>query len=361
MDSFIYIIFGASGSGKSTLLHEIRTSDIRHTINTKLTSRPKRDYDEDEIETANEDELEKEEFKYQRYGNIYAININQVEDAINRNLNHFIICNDIETIVKLKERFKAKIKVIFLSFDAPRKTIEEIINRRNLSDDKVNLRIQKIDVLYDEFVSNKKLFDHVVLNKFGAPPSQMMIHLRRILESDTGRSAFGFLNIQDELLEINNKISDLETALVNSNATLSSEKQDDYVFIVMAMVDEDPQLIDVLNTIKRTCNGLGKLAERVDDYIHKNEITDKMLGSIKTAEYVVADLTHSRPNVYYELGYAHAYGKNVILTAKSGTKLHFDVRNYNVLFYTTLTELEQKLTDYMSKYDDENKTGASKV
>jgi len=162
-------------------------------------------------------------------------------------------------------------------------------------------------------------------------------------------------------LDINNKISDLETALVNSNATLSSEIQDNYVFIVMAMIDEDPQLIDVLNTIKRTCKELGKVAERVDDYIHKNEITDKMLGSIKTAEYVIADLTHSRPNVYYELGYAHAYGKNVVLTAKTGTKLHFDIRNYNVLFYTTLTELERKLSEYMRKYDKENKIGVSNV
>jgi len=351
MKSFVYIIFGASGSGKSTLLHQIRVSDINHSINTKLTNRPIRDYDDDEIEVERESKIRNNDFWYSRYGNIYAINKKQLEEAIKNKINHFIVCNDVETIVKLKKKYKNNIKVIFLSFDAPRKTISEIINTRNISDDKVKLRIQKIDFLYDEFVANRVLFDHVILNKYGAPPSQMMIHLRRILESDIGDSAFGFINIQNTLLAVNNKISDLETAIINSNINLEAEPQNDYVLIIMPMLKEDKSLIDVLSTLKRTCKSLNKKAERVDDYVHKNEITDKMLGSIKTAEYIIADLTHNRPNVYYELGYAHAYGKKVILIAKEGTELHFYTRNHNVLTYSTLVELEDELTAYIEKYD----------
>lgn len=355
MKSHIYIIFGASGSGKSTLLHEIRSSDIKHSINTKLTSRPKRDYDEDEIESADLKIVKKQKYVYSRYGNTYALNEKQIKDAISKQINHFVICNDIPTIIKLKLEFLENIKVLFLSYDAPKKAISEIIKTRNISDDELNLRVQKIDILYEEFVNNKEIFDQVIINKYGAPPSQMMQHLRRILVADIGQSAFGFSNIQNELLNVYNKISDLETAVTNSNITLQAESEPNYVFIVMAMVEDDPQLIDVLNTMKRACHSLGKKAERVDDYIHKNEITEKMLGSIKSAEYVITDLTHSRPNVYYELGYAHAYGKDVIITAKRGTKLHFDIRNRNVLFYTSLTELENILIEYIKKYEQEKK------
>lgn len=359
MSSYIYIIFGASGSGKSTLLHEIRNSDIKYSINTKLTNRVKRDYDEDEIETTTGTDITSMEFYYSRYGNLYSINNEQIENAIKANENHFVICNDIATILKLKDKFGQKIKVIFLSFDAPRKTITEIIKTKNISDDELNLRLQKIDVLYNEFRDNREIFDYVILNKFGAPPSYMMSQLRRILQSDSGNDAFFFRNIQNELLNVNNKISDLETAIINSSINIKSEAQTNYVFIVMAMSEDHPELIDVLNTIKRSCKSLNKIAERIDDYVHKNEITEKMLGCIKTAEYIVADLTYSRPNVYYELGYAHAYGKDVIITAKTGTTLHFDIRNYQVLFYNTLAELEDKLKIHIEKYEKERNAGAN--
>jgi hypothetical protein len=117
------------------------------------------------------------------------------------------------------------------------------------------------------------------------------------------------------------------------------------VFIIMAMDKKNPLLEDVLNAIKRVCESFGLEAKRSDDIEHSESTTNKIKDRIKAAETLIADLSYDRPNVYYELGYAHGLsrGKDVILLAKEQTKLHFDVKDFNTIFYENITELESKL------------------
>ena len=65
----------------------------------------------------------------------------------------------------------------------------------------------------------------------------------------------------------------------------------------------------------------------------------------KAAETLAADLSYDRPNVYYELGYAHGLGRDeeVILLAKKDSTLHSDDKALNVIFYTGIKELESGL------------------
>ena len=115
------------------------------------------------------------------------------------------------------------------------------------------------------------------------------------------------------------------------------------MFILMAMTKDDPMLKDIHGTIRGVCEAVDMVAERVDDIQYRGTITEKVKGSIQRAEFLVADLTHNRPNVYYEIGYAEALGKEVILTARQETKPHFDVQNLNILFYRNIAELREGL------------------
>ena len=67
---------------------------------------------------------------------------------------------------------------------------------------------------------------------------------------------------------------------------------------------------------------------------------------------MICDISKERPNVYYELGYTHGIGKEVILTAKHGITMPFDIKDYNTIFYRNMTELEDNLSKRISAIID---------
>lgn len=121
------------------------------------------------------------------------------------------------------------------------------------------------------------------------------------------------------------------------------------IFIVMPMLSSDPGLVDVHDSIRVVAQSLGLKAYRVDDLETSGRITDSILEGLRNAAAIVVDLTHSRPNVYYEAGYAHGLGKIPIYIARSGTALEFDVKDYPVIFYENMKALRDRLSRRLKK------------
>ena len=82
--------------------------------------------------------------------------------------------------------------------------------------------------------------------------------------------------------------------------------------------------------------------ERASDISHTRTITDVIVGAINRSRFVVADLTLERPNCYYEVGYAHSIGKQVIILAKEGTTRHFDISTHKWTYWTDYKDLKPK-------------------
>jgi hypothetical protein len=78
----------------------------------------------------------------------------------------------------------------------------------------------------------------------------------------------------------------------------------------------------------------GVEAERGDREVLTKPLMEKVRESIQSADCVVADVSGSNPNVFYEVGLAHAFGKPVIfLTQDDPALAPVDVRQFEFIPY----------------------------
>lgn len=69
------------------------------------------------------------------------------------------------------------------------------------------------------------------------------------------------------------------------------------------------------------------------DIFGTGKIIDQVWRGIKDSKVLVAELTSRNPNVFYELGMAHAYEKPVVLVSSTDEDVPFDLRHIRVIYY----------------------------
>ena len=78
--------------------------------------------------------------------------------------------------------------------------------------------------------------------------------------------------------------------------------------------------------------------ERGDDKVLTTSLLDKIVEYIDQADVVIADCTDRNPNVFYELGIAHAKKKPVVLiTSDDIEESPTDIRAFEFISYAQLT------------------------
>jgi hypothetical protein len=77
----------------------------------------------------------------------------------------------------------------------------------------------------------------------------------------------------------------------------------------------------------------GLAPKRADDLFTPSSIVTDIWNYTKKAKMLLADLTGKNPNVFYELGLAHALAKPVILVAESMEDIPFDLRALRIIIY----------------------------
>lgn len=74
-------------------------------------------------------------------------------------------------------------------------------------------------------------------------------------------------------------------------------------------------------------------AKRADDLYRPGNIVNDIWTYTKEATVLLADLTNKNPNVFYELGLAHAITKPAVLITASMDDVPFDLRSLRVIEY----------------------------
>lgn len=104
-----------------------------------------------------------------------------------------------------------------------------------------------------------------------------------------------------------------------------------FVFVLMPFAKEYDDVYEL--AIQTACSEAGAYAERVDQQIFSDSILDRMFNQIAKADLIVADMSERNPNVFYEVGYAHALGKTTILLTRAEADIPFDLKHYQHIVY----------------------------
>jgi len=98
-----------------------------------------------------------------------------------------------------------------------------------------------------------------------------------------------------------------------------------FIFVLMPF---DAKFNDIYTFgIKGAADEVDAYAERVDEQIFSEGILDRIFNQISKADVIIADMTGRNPNVFYEVGYAHALGKIVLLLTQSTDDIPFDLKH----------------------------------
>jgi len=73
---------------------------------------------------------------------------------------------------------------------------------------------------------------------------------------------------------------------------------------------------------------------RADEIYGVANVMDDIVTGIAEADFLIAELTSRNPNVFYELGLAHAFSKPVILIVQDIDSVPFDLRQRRCIVYT---------------------------
>jgi len=131
-----------------------------------------------------------------------------------------------------------------------------------------------------------------------------------------------------------------------------------YVFVLMPFSKKFKDIYEV--GIKAACKDAGTYCERIDEQIFQENILERIYNEIAKADYVIADMTGRNANVYYEVGYAHAMGKRVILLTHRAEDIPFDLKHYpHIIYDGVISYLKDELQKTLKAFIKQSKKIAS--
>ncbi|MGA2405865.1 MAG: hypothetical protein ABSF81_03825 [Bacteroidales bacterium] len=129
-----------------------------------------------------------------------------------------------------------------------------------------------------------------------------------------------------------------------------------FIFLLMPF---SKQFDELEKKIRLATEKAGARAERVDKQRYKDEdVLQRINDQIDKAVMLVAVTTGNKPNVFYEIGLAHALRKHVVLLTNNTKTIPYDLKHFPSLEYKNVdNELVKKLTEELKWHLSNPTTG----
>jgi nucleoside 2-deoxyribosyltransferase len=113
-------------------------------------------------------------------------------------------------------------------------------------------------------------------------------------------------------------------------------------FVIMPFNEKYDDIYQI--GIKETAKASDIKAYRLDEELFDEGMLDKIYKEINNCDFIIADLSDKNPNVFYELGYAHAIEKLCILITKEASNIPFDLKHKRHIVYgDSIVHLQEQL------------------
>ncbi|MFI7601208.1 hypothetical protein [Actinoplanes sp. NPDC049681] len=149
----------------------------------------------------------------------------------------------------------------------------------------------------------------------------------------TGEGSPGELKPGTDLAALQRDFELLQARFEAVHRTQRSSTSRLAAFMIMPFGPDDLQIVyeDFIKPAVESRCGLECV--RGDDMFGSNVVMEDVITAIQKAKVVIADLTGRNPNVFYEVGIAHALEIPVLLISQSLDDVPFDLRHRRVLIY----------------------------
>lgn len=185
-----------------------------------------------------------------------------------------------------------------------------------------------------ENLPDRQFFDNALEDSFGIPKDKLS-EFKDIFRQSL--DAAGLTEEDNQRVRILYPTNGAEQATaveerVQKASALAGVQSTDTCFVMMPFASPIGNYYELI--YKPAIEKAGLTPVRADTEIFATgKIMDQVWSGINAASVLVAELTTKNPNVFYELGIAHALKKPVVLVSANEQDVPFDLKHIRVIYY----------------------------
>lgn len=184
-----------------------------------------------------------------------------------------------------------------------------------------------------ENLPDEKFFDNTLVDNFGIPKEKLSEFKDIFTKSLLSAKLIEEHKDKWRVLDVSATISaDNETSTLKKLEKSVTVSSTDTCFVMMPFSSPLGNYYELIYEPAIKKAGL-KPVRADDDIFGTGKIMDQVWSGITNAKVLVAELTTRNPNVFYELGLAHALKKPVVLVSSNEEDVPFDLHHIRVIYY----------------------------